>query len=762
MNHKLSPVALMLVSAGLMHPVYAQIVQPAAMTAPMAAAPATAQPIVAGPVLTSPGMNETAPAADNVPQGDAVQNGEADADAVNATANVESCSTGQFENDFQALVCDAMGVRLSIFGSELFRKSPSTFSPVENVPVAGDYRLQPGDEFQLTTWGQVSMQLKLRVDNNGDIFIPEVGKFNINGMAFSDLERRIDAEMSRYFRNYRVSVTMGRLNQLPVFVTGFAKNPGRYNVSSVSTLLNALFASGGPSAQGSLRRVELKRDGKLVGRFDLYALLMDGDKRADLRLQAGDVIHIPPVGERVAITGPVKVPAIYELNVKETLADLMKWAGGLTTTASGVEATLERIQNRSSRTVNQIQLKQANNLDLADGDIVQIYPMLPKYENMVTIRGSIGLGQRVRWHDGMTVKDVIPSREMLLTSGFWNRLNSTVDARNATTDSLRYDLKRDEANEINWDYAVIERIRPEDFGAELIPFNLGKAIGGDEVSNIRLQSGDAISIFSKSDVRVASEKRSHYVKIEGEIAVPGIYGVKPGETLRQLVARIGGLSKDAYLYGAVFSRPSIRAQQQQMLDDAVSRFEKEVEADASAKLADVTLKDNISATQAELARNRKRVGQMRQVKALGRVAFEFSSPKVKLKDIPEIALEDGDSLYVPRLPSTVSIFGAVNSASAYLYQPAKNVGDYVDSAGGYTRLADQQSVFVMRANGTAYGTNSTGWFSSLEGYRPAPGDAIIVPEQIERGLSFTQSLKEWASILYQLGLSAAGLKVLKD
>jgi len=758
MNSHFTRLAVLLAASGFVNVAYAQlaagIAAPSAAAAGMTLAPMPATTALA--VLPDSAQGGEAPSVPGSNQDVSSDN------SVDSNAKLQSCQLGNFDNDFQALVCEALGARLPVFGSSLFSKTPSTFSPVENVPVAGDYRLQPGDEFELTIWGQVNLQQKLRVDNSGDVFIPQVGKFNVSGIAFGDLEGRINAEVGRNFRNYQLSVTMGRLNQLAVFVTGFAKRPGRYNVSSTSTLLNALFASGGPSQQGTLRRVELKRDGKLVGSFDLYALLLNGDKRADLRLQAGDVIHIPSVGERVAIAGPVKVPAIYELNRNETLSDLMKWAGGLTTTASSLQASLERIVNRESRIVDQVDLKRAAGLNLSDGDIVQIYPMVPRYENMVSIRGSIGLAQRLRWKPGMTVKDLIPSRQMLLTPAYWNRINNAVDARSLGGTNLRYELKNDEATEINWDYAVIERIRPDDFGTELITFNLGKAIAGDAANNLKLQSGDAISIFSKNDVRVPAEKRTRYVRVEGELAVPGVYSVQPGETLRQLLARAGGLSRNAYLYGAVFTRASIRDEQQKMLNEAVDRYEREVEAAAAAKLADVSLKENVAATQAELQRNRQRVKEMRNVKAPGRVAFEFDSFKVALKNVPDIELEDGDNLFIPRQPATITVFGAVNSPSAYIYSAYKNVGDYVNGAGGYNRLADKEGVYVLRANGTAYGTNSTGWFSTIAGYRPAPGDAIVVPEQLERGLTVTQSLKEWTSILYQFGLGAAGLKVLKD
>jgi hypothetical protein len=228
------------------------------------------------------------------------------------------------------------------------------------------------------------------------------------------------------------------------------------------------------------------------------------------------------------------------------------------------------------------------------------------------------------------------------------------------------------------------------------------------------------------------------------------------------MARIGGVGEDAYLFGLVLSRASIREQQQKALNEAVERFEKEAEAAASNKLATTSVSDNMQAIQAELERNRKRAQNMRKVQAVGRVALEFSDYKVKLKDLPDLPLENGDAIYVPRQSGTINVFGSVNNATAFMFKPNRRVTDYLQLAGGLTRLADDKELYVLRADGTAISRASTGWFTSVNSYRLFPGDSVIVPEAIERDISTTQSLKEWTTILYQFGLGAAGLKVLKD
>ena len=215
--------------------------------------------------------------------------------------------------EFQQMVANSIGKMLPIYGAMLFRNPPSTFAPLNMVPVTPDYVIGPGDELRIQVWGQVTLNSRYTVDRSGNIYIPQVGTLQVAGLTFAQMQDYLKAQMGRVFRNFDLNVNMGQLRSIQVFVVGQAHRPGSYTISSLSTLTNALFATGGPTPQGSMRHIQLKRAGKVVVDFDLYDLLLHGDKTNDVQLLPGDVIYIPPVGPQVAVAGSVNTPAIYEL-----------------------------------------------------------------------------------------------------------------------------------------------------------------------------------------------------------------------------------------------------------------------------------------------------------------------------------------------------------------------------------------------------------------------------------------------------------------
>src|SRR5690606_38214460 len=259
-------------------------------------------------------------------------------------------------NDFQEFIAQTHGERLPLYGHNLFERAPSTFAPVENIPVTPDYVIGPGDELFIRAWGQIDIDYRATVDRNGMVNIPKVGSIPVAGVQYKDITPHIKAAVSRNFRNFELLVTMGQLRSIQIFVVGQARRPGAYTVSSLSTLVNALFAAGGPSPSGSMRAIQLKRGNDTVTEFDLYDLLLKGDKSKDARLLPRDVIYFPPIGPLAAISGAVKHPAIYELKGGATMATLLEYAGGLTTTAQTKVASIERIQDRETRTVDQFSI----------------------------------------------------------------------------------------------------------------------------------------------------------------------------------------------------------------------------------------------------------------------------------------------------------------------------------------------------------------------------------------------------------------------
>lgn len=734
-------------------------------------------------------------------------------------------------SEFQNFVAQSVGQVLPVFGQNLFLRPPSTFAPVDRIPVTSDYQVGPGDEILLRGWGQIDADLRLEVDRLGNIFIPKVGNVHVAGLKFQDLHGYLKTAIGRVFQNFELNVSLGQLKSIQVFVVGQAKRPGAYTVSALSTLVNALFASGGPSLKGSMRQIQLKRGNQLVTEFDFYDLLLSGDKSKDVRLLPGDVIYIPPTGPQVAVSGSVNVPAIYELKGATPLQSLIALAGGLATTAAGQKVTLERIKDRKSRSVEEFSLSQAGRAQLLqDGDLVTVYALSPRFDNAVSLRGNVAQTMRFPWREGLRIRDIIPDKDSLLVPDYWVQRNqqgrpgnwifpTPLNARpdnlspwniNRPTElgpfsqvdgsftgqaappgpssrffpetgrsqefksegsanllggagtsgqaKLQAAIKRSNS-EINWDYAVVERLLP-DLSTALLPFNLGKALEGDFQHNLPLQPSDVVTVFSKEDIQVPVAKQSKYVRLEGEFAAAGVYKVEPGETLRQLVARVGGLSPGAYLYGAEFTRESTRILQQKQLEEAVNRLELDIERTAGGRVA-------VSAEEASSLRNqldaqRALVTRLRQAKATGRIVLELDPERLELKDIPDIALEDGDRFFVPNRPSTVAVIGSVYNENAFLFKPGKRLGDYLAQAGGPTRTADTGALFVLRADGSVHSKRQSGWFSvsGFDGARLMPGDTVVVPEDL-KPLNLTKEIKDWTQILYQFALGAAAYQTLK-
>ena len=327
--------------------------------------------------------------------------------------------------DFQRLVATSSGRVLPIYGASLFENVPTTFAPVDRVPVTSDYVLGPGDELLIRAWGQIDLDVRARVDRSGNVFLPKVGSLNVAGLKYAQLEQFLRSHVGRIYQNFDLSVAMGELRSIDVFVVGQARRPGRYTVSSLSTLSNAIFASGGPSPTGSMRHIQLKRGSQVVTDFDLYDLLLNGDKSKDVVLQPEDVIYIASVGPQVAVGGQVNVPAIYELKTEATLAEALRLAGGLSVTADGGKVLVEHINGRQTRSVEEIALDATGmSHPVKDGDFVNITPLSPRFENSVTLRGNVATPGRYPWHENMRVGDLIPNREFLITRDYWKQQNA--------------------------------------------------------------------------------------------------------------------------------------------------------------------------------------------------------------------------------------------------------------------------------------------------------------------------------------------------
>ena len=739
--------------------------------------------------------------------------------------------------EFQDFVSSSLGYHLNMFGQSLFRNVPSTFAPVDRIPVTPDYLIGPGDELLVRAWGQIDVNYRAIVDRTGAIYIPKVGPISVAGVRYDQLNTYLKTAISRVFKNFDLDVTLGRLRAVQVFVVGQVRRPGSYTVSSLSTMVNALFASGGPSKRGSMRRIMLKREGKDVTTFDLYDLIAFGDKSKDAQLLSGDVIWVPPVGRLVALAGSVNVPGIYELKEHETLGEVLGYAGGFTTTASGQKTFIDRIDERQVRHTAELDLSGAGlKTELHDGDIVRVLHISPKFDNAITLRGNVAVPGRYPWRQGMRVKDLIPSRDALVTQEFWKRQNKLAvdlesltfksreeieqdrqrelensdknapsnqpggqnqtpnqyppssnatgqdrgahpdqrtqqqrdedlalrvgrtEAQRIKQEELKNEVKRSAA-EINWEYAVIQRMDPQDLSTHLVPFNLGKAIAGDEGQNVILEPGDVITIFSQNDMQVPAGQQTKFVRLEGEFVTAGVYQAQPGETLRHLIARVGGLTPQAYLYGSEFMRESTREDQQKRLDEYISDLERSIERNAGAQ-RNLT-GDEAAAERQTLEGQRRLLDKLRQMRATGRIVLELKPTAEDVNQLPDLMLEDGDRLLVPFKPSTVNVIGSVYNSNSFIFKPGKRVGDYMRLSGGATRNGDKGRSFIIRADGTTVsGHDHNGVFvNRFEQARLMPGDTIVVPEKLDKG-AVLRGFKDWTQIISTFVIGAAAAKVL--
>jgi protein involved in polysaccharide export with SLBB domain len=671
--------------------------------------------------------------------------------------------------DFQLLVETSLGTVLPIYGASLFENVPTTFAPVDHIPVTADYVIGPGDELMIRAWGQIDLDVHARVDRNGNVFLPKVGSVGVAGLKYAQLEDFLKSHIGRIYQNFDLNVTMGELRSIDIYVVGQVSRPGRYTVSSLSTLTNAIFASGGPSSHGSMRDIQLKRGGKVVTTFDLYDLLLSGDKSKDVVLQPEDVIYVSSNGPQVAMGGQINVPGIYELKTETKLSEVIRLSGGLTNTAYGGKVYIEHIVDRRVHSVEEVKLDAAGLVHpLNDGDIVNFTSVSPKFENSVTLRGNVAQPGRYPWHLGMRISELIPNREFLITRQYWAQQNALVLESASTGSHVKgavgtVNEVRRNAPEIDWNYAVVQRMNKEDLSTELIPFDLGKAIlGQDGANNVTLQPGDVITIFSQADLKVPEAQQTKLVRLEGEFGSAGVYRVMPGEGLREAIMKAGGLAPSAYLYGAEFTRESARIEQQARLDLMIAQAERDIARSTARRTQSAQTLQEVSAANQTFQAEQISIDKLSQLRAQGRVVLNLHPDDHTLDSIPDIPLEDGDLFYVPSRPIAVNVVGDVYNPGSYIQQSGKTVNAYLKNAGGPTRDGDSGKIFVVRANGAVVSKDTAPkfWGSGFDSMVMMPGDTVVVPPNTNKGEGL-RNFKDWSQILFNFGLAAAAINVLK-
>lgn len=719
-------------------------------------------------------------------------------------------------NAFQNSVMVRTGLMLQQYGYNLFTV-PNTYTPVTNVPIDNNYTLGPGDQIYLQAWGAVSISYTADVAPDGTVYIPNVGTFNVAGVKAGSLEGYLKKQIGKVYKKFQLSATVSKIRSIQVNVAGYAETPGTYTVSSLTTLVNAIFAAGGPAANGSLRHIELRRNGRVVKDFDMYQVLLKGNNNNDVRLLPGDIIYFAPKGSEVAIYDGVKFPAVYEARAGETVNDILNYAGGASFDNNKSKVVIEELSNSANIAVFDYPYAQGLTKAVHNGDIVHFMRMNHQYDQTIVLMGNVANPTRLQYRNGMRINDVIPSKAALLTSSFWNSYsyntyardyqltnrggekttnrgadispvfnysNGLGDAIGAVNNTAKNQLFNNTGNEnektsftvsdnllqagpiaipeadINWEYAAIIRIDPNDYKTHLISFNLAKAIAGDPANNIQLRAGDIIDVLSTKDVRTSVNNNPIFVFIDGEVKSPGVYEMNSSESINDVIRRAGGLTSKAYLFGMELSRKSVQEKQSMLLNQMLDQAQQTLLAQAS-----IAGSNAISTAQGQiqgqiLQQQSVFIDKLRQIKPIGRVVLGFNDAKVSLKDIPNLPMENGDTIYIPPSSHTVEVIGQVYNPASFVYYPHLTVRDYIDWAGSENDYADTSNEYILRADGRLYSKQRAGWFGSFGSRTLDPGDAIIIPQQVQVG-STLQNVLNWTQILANFGTAAAAIQVFK-
>ena len=460
---------------------------------------------------------------------------------------------------------------LKPFGHDLFAGTPTTFAPVTDIPVPSEYVVGPGDRLEVQLIGNTRARHSLLVNRDGRIMFPELGPIAVAGLRFEDARARIEARVSEQMIGTQATVSMGELRSIRVYVLGEAERPGSFTVSSLATITNAIFVSGGIKPIGSLRNIQLKRNGQVVKRLDLYDLLLNGDTSANVRLQPGDVIFIPPVGSTVGVTGEIRRPAIYELKGESTVADLLHLGGGLTPEADPRLATLQRIDDRRERVVMDVDLTQpqSRGTGLRTGDLLRIPGVKATYSNAIRLDGHVLRPASVQYRSGLRLTDVIPSAD---------ELKPNADQR----------------------YVLIRREAPDTRRVQVLSADLGAAwrtpgtdadpllAPRDRVYVFDLETGRRAilePILQELKLQALSTEPSQVVRVSGRVRVPGEYPLERGMTVSDLIRAGGGLAEEAYGGEADLARYEVRDGQSRKTDVVKIDLDRALSGELSADLA---------------------------------------------------------------------------------------------------------------------------------------------------------------------------------
>ncbi|MEQ7800918.1 SLBB domain-containing protein [Pedobacter sp. ASV1-7] len=673
-----------------------------------------------------------------------------------------------------------------IFGAELFRNGSITFEPNLRIATPKGYIIGPDDRLLIDLTGDNEASYELAVSPDGVINLQFVGRIAVGGLSIDQATSKIRSAMGKTYPSLRsgrtnLAINLGNIRSIKVVMTGQITKPGTYTLSSLSTVYNALYASGGPSQNGSFRKIQVIRNNKVVANIDVYDFLLKGIQQNNIRLQDQDVINVPVFDKRVEIQGEVKTTALFEIVSGESLNDLIGFAGGFTTEA--YTAKIKTFQNTDKeRKIMDVASSDFGSYLPKNGDKFVVEAILDRFQNRVEILGAVFRPGMYALDSGQTLKRLITKADGLtedafLNRGYINRLNAdntqsllsfdvakimagtdqdiVLQREDKVTISSLFDLRDEYKVSIQgevrapgtFDYA--DNMKLEDVIQMAGGFREGATPDRIEISR-RVKNSDSLSksavtaelftlnvnqdlklvgdpfILKPYDIvtvrNAAGYMAQKQVKLEGEVLYPGVYTISSkDERISDLIKRAGGLTPSAYADGASLKRPG--AEKVNPGDkNAINNQEEDSKKLLGLKRAEET------GAKADIA------PELIQSDLVG-----IDLVRILKKPLSKIDLivEDGDVIRVPRQLQTVKVTGEVLNPNSIIYIPGKSFKQYVNGAGGFTSNALKSGTYIKYANGSVEAGSKFLFFNNFP--KVKPGAEILVPKKAEKERMSAQS-----------------------
>jgi protein involved in polysaccharide export with SLBB domain len=670
-----------------------------------------------------------------------------------------------------------------IFGADLFRNGNITFEPNLRIATPKGYIIGPDDKLIIDLTGDNEKSYNLQVSPEGVVNLEYVGRIAVGGLSIDQAISKIRTAMSSTYPALRsgrtnVAINLGNIRSIKVTITGQAAKPGTYTISSLSSVFNALTASGGPSSNGSFRNIQVIRNNKTVATIDIYDFLLNGIQKNNIRLQDQDIIFIPVFEKRVEMQGEIIQPALFEVKSGESLSDLIRFAGGFTTKA--YTAQIKTFQNTDrERRIGDVASADFNSFVPKNGDVYLVEPILDRFENRVEILGAVFRPGQYELDRGLTLKTLIGkaaglTEDAFLNRGYINRLNADntsalisfdiaklmagtvpdipLQREDKVTISSIFDL-RDEykvtiQGEVRapgtFDYAenmslesVIQLAGGFREGATPNRIDISRRVKNSDVNSVSASTAEVITVNVDEHLRIigdpitlkpfdvvsvrASEgyQVQKQVMIQGEVKFPGMYTImNKDERISDLVQRAGGLTALAYSDGASLKRPG--AEKVNPKDkNGINNQEEDAKKFLNLKrLQDTKVKDTLN-TEVEQ--------QLIQSDLIG---INLTTILAKPHSTRDLIVEDGDVIRIPRQLQIVKVTGEVLNPNGIIFLPNKSFRDYVNGAGGFTDRALKNKAFVRYANGSAAAAKKFLFFNNYP--RIQPGAEIFVPKRADK------------------------------